>query len=213
MKDRFYLACFRDNVGANVAFHCKNGRGYSTDIDKAQVYTRSQAQQAWEGAREYDQPLSADHIDAMSVWKVDMQYIPSETILDSGVKKWVGFQRGRYNGNDVFWLSNKLPVVDFLKAQIFSLEDVQLADEDIVYVPFDLANSVKRRTFDNCKISRPIMIQGAGLKTPDSVKRERRRKNNPKTKMRCESCGKFNWQLNPYEFEGCSSSNCEKYVS
>lgn len=43
MKDRFYLACFRDNVGSNVGWHCIDGKGYSTDVSKAHTYTREQA--------------------------------------------------------------------------------------------------------------------------------------------------------------------------
>lgn len=211
MKDRFYLACFRDNVGSNVAFHGNGGCGYTTDIDKADAYTRDKAQQAWEMAREYDQPISADHVDALAVWKVDMQYIPTETIIDSTVLQWVGFQRGRYNGNDVFWLTGKLHDVDFTKSKIFGFDEVPIEDESIVYVPFELANKVKRRTFDFSKINRRTMIQGAGLRTPDRIKREKRRKYNPKTRMNCPSCGKIHWQLNPYDFEGCNDIWCEEY--
>lgn len=43
MKNRFYFACLRDNVGSNVAFHGHNGSGYPTDLDKAETYTLEQA--------------------------------------------------------------------------------------------------------------------------------------------------------------------------
>jgi len=78
MKNRFYLACLRDNVGDNVAFHSANGNGYPTNVSEAEIYTLEQAQNAWENGRGFDQPISADHVDALTVWKVDCQYIPIE---------------------------------------------------------------------------------------------------------------------------------------
>lgn len=209
MKDRFYLACFRDNVGSNVAFHGSGGRGYSTDLDKADTYTLEQAQRAWEMGREYDQPISAEHIDALAVWKVDMQYIPSETVINDSVRFWVAFQKGCYDGNDVYWLTDKLPSTDFTKAKRFHLNEVSLSDTDIVYVPMYVAQDQKRRTFDYSKLNKRKMIQGAGLKIPERIKRERRRKNNPKIRMNCPSCGKIHWQYNPYDFEGCNDALCK----
>lgn len=214
MKNRFYLACFRDNVGANVGFHAIDGKGYVTDIDKAHQYTLEQAQRAWDCGREFDQPISADHIDSQTVWKVDCQYIPHLSFADPKYQEYVAFQKGRWNGNDVFWITESgMPTVDFSKAKRFSLDIAKgyAYDEELVYVPFERADKVKRRTFDYSKFNARTMVQGAGLKMPDWLKRKKRRSNNPKVRWNCPCCGKINWQLNPYDFDGCSDITCDEY--
>ncbi len=44
MNNRFYMMCLRETVGNNASFHCHNGNGYSSDIDRAHVYTLEEAQ-------------------------------------------------------------------------------------------------------------------------------------------------------------------------
>ena len=92
MKKRFYLACFRDNVGGNVAFHGVKGTSYVTDVNKAKTLSREEAQRAWDMGREFDMPISADHVDLLTTWKVDIQTIPRETVIDTGVSEWVAYQ-------------------------------------------------------------------------------------------------------------------------
>lgn len=48
MKNRFYMLCLRDTVGSNASFHCYQGAGYNTNIDKAHVYTLGEAQNDWQ---------------------------------------------------------------------------------------------------------------------------------------------------------------------
>lgn len=81
MKNRFYLACLRDNVGDNVAFHATGHNGYVTDVSRAQVYTREEAQSAWDGGRYFDQPISTDHVDKKTVCKIDTQHIPFDGVV------------------------------------------------------------------------------------------------------------------------------------
>lgn len=209
MKNRFYLACLRDNVGSNVGFHAIDGRGYTTDLSKAHVYTREEAQQAW--SRDIDLPLSADHIDALAVWKVDCQCIPHSTTLKSGCDAYVAFQAKRWDGNDVYWLTEKLPSTDFSKAKIFTPDQVSENEPGLVYLPYSLANEKKRRTFAASLINKRIHVQGAGIKTPDHIKRDSRRRDSGKTRWNCPGCGKIHWQLNPYDFDGCNDVTCDEW--
>lgn len=211
MKNRFYLACFRDNVGGNVGFHGIEGRGYTTNIDDAEQYTLEAAQKAWDSAREYDQPISADHIDALTCWKVDCQYIPSESDFSKSETGYVAFQQSRWDGNDVYWYALEGATLNFKLAKPLNLSEAKALGKQYVVLPFDLADKQKRRTFAMSLLNPRTMIQGAGLKMPDRVKRERRHTNNPKTRMNCPQCGKINWQDNPYEFEGCSDTFCRDY--
>lgn len=51
MNDRFYMLCLRETVGTNASFHCRNGNGYSSNIDAAHVYTLEEAQESWNKGR------------------------------------------------------------------------------------------------------------------------------------------------------------------
>lgn len=207
--NRFYLVCTRETVGTNASFHCLNGCGYSSDIDNAHVYTREEAQRAWELGREIDLPISADHVDALSVFHVDCQRVSVSTVIQTKCLKYVGFVKGRWDGNDLYWLSNgSLPTTDFSKASTFESPS---DSEGIVWLPFDIADAVKRRTFNINLLDRRRMIQGAGLKTPDHIKRQRRKKASGKVRWNCPTCGKISWQYNPYDFDGCHDYLCEGY--
>lgn len=213
-SNRFYLACFRDNVGSNVSFHRKNGSGYSTDLDQAHIFTREEAQFEWEHCREFEQPLCADRIDALAEWHVDFQRLPTseDTMLVDGCKAYVAYQAKSWNGNDVYWLSNgRMPTCNFKLATIFP-EPIDTKDHDVIWVPFEIADKAKRRTIDINKINPRSMCQAAGLITPKRVKRQHRRHDSGKTRWNCPSCGRISWQYNPSFFEGCSNINCDKWT-
>ncbi|OCY53717.1 hypothetical protein [Acinetobacter pittii] len=205
MKNRFYLACFRDNVGTNVSFHCVDGKGYATDIDKAHVYSLEEAQKEWDTGRTYDRPISAEHVDELAIWKVDHQYIPHETQVIDGVIGYAVFVKGQFDGNDVYWLNKKSfkTSTDFEMASYFSIEEIAELDKRFIAIPYCLAEKAKRRTFDFSKYNARSMTQGAGLKMPDHLKKAKRRVENPKSRFNCPNCGKIVWQFNPYEFDHC----------
>ena len=207
MKNRFYLACFRDNVGSSVSFQRKEFKGYHTDIDQAHECTLEEAQWEFNHAREYDLPLSADHVDALSVWKVDHQYIPNNTQPFTDIHNtYVAFEKGIWDGNDVYWLisENQSTSTDFDQAYVMGAEKAKKLSSRFIVIPFDLANKSKRRTFDFRKVDKRTMVQGAGLITPKHLKKVNRRNPNPMARFNCPECGKINWQHNPYDFEGCN---------
>ncbi len=173
MKNRFYMACLRDTVGNNVSFHCVDGYGYSTDIGKAHVYTKEEAQRDWERGRDFDLPLCADEVDALAVWHVDCQLIPSTTTIEPGCTEYVGFVKGRWDGNDVFWLTRTTAKTDFSQAVSFEASE---QDPDVVYLPRHMAEKVKRRTIQIQNVTRRKMITAAGLVTPDHIAKSKRRK-------------------------------------
>lgn len=206
-SNRFYLACLRDTTGTNVAFH-GDPSGYHTDIDKAREYTLEQAQRAWNAGREFDLPLCADRVDALATWHVDCQYIPHKSTIVENCNRYVAFQKGRWDGNDVFWIrTDGAPTTDFSMAGVYDTP----GDEDgAVWIPFELADAVKRRTVSISNINRRKMVQGAGLIMPEHVKRHRNRRDSGKTRWNCPGCGKINWQYNPHDFQGCKDAFCPK---
>lgn len=204
MKNRFYLPSSHGNLGSNMVFHRHEERGYSTNLDEAHVYTLEEAQKQWNYGDET--PVSADHVDALAVWKVDCQNIPKETQPFIDIHNtYVAFKKGLWDGNDVYWLNtNKFNIsTDFDSASVFGYSEAKKLGSSYVVIPFCLADKAKRRTFDFRKLNKRIMVQGAGLRMPESVKKERRKVSNPMTRFNCPLCGKINWQHNPYDFEVC----------
>lgn len=214
MNNRFYLACTRSTTGSCMVWHCMNGKGYSTDLSNAHVYTLEEAQKVWDLARDIDQPVSADHVDALAVYKVDMQKLPTESQIESKTDQYAAFQKGVYDGNDVYWRTDKLSgssAVDFSQASIFSYQEAIGLSDSFILIPHALADSLKRRTFDASKFNPRTMVQAAGLRVPDHIKRERHTKRNPKTRFNCPDCGCLSWQDNPHDFLGCSNLKCSAY--
>lgn len=210
-RDRFYLACLRDTVGGNMAFHGKSGSGYPTDTKKAEVYSLADAQRAWDSGRHFDQPVSADHVDALLVPKVDCQRLPYETCIDPNVHEWLAFKRGSWDGNYVYWRTEGGSSLDVTEAITYTLTEVKADDPRWVFVPKALALSNISMTFAVRHFNPRTMVQAAGLLKPKSLKLQARRKNNPKTRMNCDHCGKIHWQYNPHDFEGCNDPNCKGY--
>lgn len=214
MSNRFYLACFRDNVGSNVGFHCIDGKGYSTNIDKAHVYTLEEAQRQWDSGREYDQPISADHIDALAKWHVDHQYIPYETTLNDPSNCYVAFKKGVWDGNDVYWLNIDLCTtsLDFETASVFGADRAGKLDKSFIAIPFQVADSAKRRTFNNGLFNLRLMVEEAGLVMPSRFKKNKKKKpNSGKTRWNCPGCGQITWQFNPHDFDGCRNYKCSEW--
>ena len=204
MKNKFYLRSPHGNTGSNMVFHAIDGKGYTSNLDLAHVYTLEEAQKEWELARDGEYPISADHIDSLSSWKVDHQYLPSKSDL-SPSDKYMFFVKGMWDGNDVYWTDlNGNKSTNFLHAQIIGRTAAECINHnDYVVVPFELADKKKRRTFNFALLNHRKMMIAAGLRTPERIKKARRRVINPMTRFNCPTCGKINWQHNPYDFDGC----------
>lgn len=77
----FYLQDSRSYVGNDVLWWAKNGKGYTTDLSKAHVYSKAEAVRQHE-MRETDIPWPKDYIDAKTRPAVDMQYIKRAEALE-----------------------------------------------------------------------------------------------------------------------------------
>lgn len=206
MSKLFYLACFRDNVGSNTGFHCADFKGYHTNLDVAHKCTLEEAQREFDNARSFELPLSVKHVDALAVYKVDHQHLPKESQISADCNAYVAFRKGHFDGNDVYWLNTDTcdSSLDFTQASVFGRDKAEKLNPMVyIVMPFALADTAKRRTFDHSKVNKRTMVFGAGLHTPDHIKKARRRVADPKTRFNCPRCGKIRWQQNPHDFEGC----------
>lgn len=83
--DLFYLQDSRSYVGNDVMFWAIGGKGYTTDLRKAQTYTREEAQRMHK-SRPSDIPWAKSYIDSKTRPAVDMQYIKREDgVIGAGI--------------------------------------------------------------------------------------------------------------------------------
>lgn len=153
------MICTRDTVGSNASFHCVDGCGYHTDISKAETYTREEAQLAWNNAREIDLPISAYHVDELSVYHVDCQKLPTADDLSFGAP-YVAFCKNSWDGNDVYWVTKTAAKTDFSQALKFDQADKEL--NDVIWVSFALADAAKRKTFCINLIDKKLWFRAQG---------------------------------------------------
>jgi len=84
--DEFYLQDSRSYVGNDMLFWAADGKGYTTDMRKAEVYTREKAL-AQHQCRETDIPWPKAYIDARTRPAVDMQYVKrDEALAGTGIE-------------------------------------------------------------------------------------------------------------------------------
>jgi len=84
--DEFYLQDSRSYVGNDVLFWAKDGKGYTTDMRLAHVYTKEQAV-AKHRSRETDIPWPKAYIDVRTRPAVDMQYVKrAEALAGTGIE-------------------------------------------------------------------------------------------------------------------------------
>jgi hypothetical protein len=85
VSDQFYLQDSRSFVGNDVVWWALSGNGYTTDLRKAQTYSKEEAQQM-HNARETDIPWPKEYIDQKWRPAVDFQYIKrGEALRDTGI--------------------------------------------------------------------------------------------------------------------------------
>lgn len=76
----FYLQDSRGYVGNDVLWWAKGGNGYTTDLSKAHIYTREEAQRQHD-MRRTDIPWPKAYIDGKTRPAVDMQHIRRDEAL------------------------------------------------------------------------------------------------------------------------------------
>lgn len=84
--NEFYLQDSRSYVGNDVLWWAHGGNGYTTDLSKAQIYTKEDAQRM-HTSRPSDIPWPKPYIDAKTRPAVDMQYIKrDEALTGTGIE-------------------------------------------------------------------------------------------------------------------------------
>lgn len=186
MADQFYLQDSRDHayVGDGLLFHAKEGHGYVTDLDKAELYTAEQAT----SHRDTDVPWPKDYIDARTHLGVDHQYISQQ---DASLKLLPGCMcvlqvPNKWNGNDILFARMPIGETDrFERAHRLTLEDARyIGDDDLVIWPVEYLLMHARRVVHRQDVDLKEALRGTGIKLP----KPRR----PRAMMfNCHGCGRF----------------------
>ena len=215
MKNRFYKTSSHGGCGSTVMFWAVNGNGYVTDIDEAHIYTHEEMQHEVNEKYycEATIPLSSDHVDALSTWRVDCQYIIEDDHYPNSVdpnNEYVAIKKQCWDGNDLAFSNGLGFGYDYSKSSTFNSVAAELEDNnsDFYFVPKSITDQLARRTFQTRNINRRKMIQGAGI---IGVRKQRESTSSGKTRWNCPTCGKISWQYNPYNFDGCTDWLCDSY--
>ncbi|ABM25343.1 hypothetical protein Sputw3181_2519 [Shewanella sp. W3-18-1] len=210
MSQLFYLRDSRTNVGSTCLFWAKDGCGYTSDLNKAHVYTIEEAQRQF-NSRHTDVPLCKELVDELATVRVDCQYLG-----DSGEKsecdEYVICINGDWDGNDVYWLSQfGFSDINYNTATIFSYQDaldiqsLGVGINTTIYAKADI-DAIARRTFQAANVNERRMITAAGIRKP---KRPRTRQTTGKARGNCPHCGCITWGFNPYEAYTCAQADAE----
>ena len=208
----FYLRDTRTNVGSTCMFWTLNGNGYTSNLDKAHVYTLEDAQRHFND-RYTDVPLSKALVDELATVRVDHQYLDDSMAgLVTGCDQYViHCCIGDFDGNDVYWKAERGCTVNLSDAMVLTKDEAEQAmrflDDAVIY-PFLYAVSISRRTFQARNVNERRMITAAGIRKP---RRKRERPTTGRTRGNCPDCGKVTWGFIPYETYTCAEAAREKY--
>jgi len=213
MKNAFYKT--NGFVGSSVMFWAIDGRGYTSNIDLAEIYTREQAQRDVDNdwLRDKDEfPLCAESVNALSQWRVDCQYVKQTyPEYQDPNDEYVLVKKGLWDGNDLAFGTGIDWDFDYSKAKIFSAFDVEAYIErdhpTLTIVPRHHADEIARRTFQKQNINRRKMITSAGI---IGLRKKRKSLATGKNRFNCAVCGRMVWEYaHPDDEVICSSVSCE----
>ena len=200
MKREFYLRDTRSNVVSTCIFWAKDGCGYVSDVDKAEVFNFDEAQR-YADEKHHFIPLSKMVVDSLATIRVDMQYLTLNTDFSKGII--IHRCVGNYDGNDIFFDNGYGGfTANYNEAKVYGINgSLDLANKSGVALSEAFLDTICRRTLQATNVNHRKMITNAGIKyraprTP--------RKTTGKTRGNCPECGKITWNYNPHENAYCA---------
>lgn len=175
----FYLQDSRSYVGSNLQFW-KEGGGYTTDIDKAELFSMDAAIKQ-NVARETDIPWPIEYLQDRSHHGVDFQHMkPHEAGAFITPECVFVYQVPNFwDGNDVFWLYENQD-----QGPLFDKASFGAPRAGLIMWPKAYIETKARRVVHQSNVSIRKALAGSGI----TLHKPKRRK--PPT-CKCEHCGKF----------------------
>ena len=208
MSRQFYLQDSRSHayVGDGLSFHAKEGRGYVTDLDKAELFTQEQAT----GHRETDIPWPKDYIDARTRLGVDHQYVDLAEAFEQhpDATEFYLQKPNAWNGNNLIWLGSLVMFSSDLKLAVkVAAADIaktarRCGQHGAVAWPAAYIDAHSRRLVERDDVNLKEALRGTGIKLP-------RPRKIPMMMFNCAGCGRFVSDRQRYEHNcrNCGADN------
>ena len=182
-------------------FWVKDGRGYSTDLSRAEVFSHEEAQKRADHQDDFV-PLCKSKVDELATIRVDMQHLRLNNLDFS---KGIVIQRhpARYDGNDIFFDDGAGGYTsDYSEAKVYADIDAleALSNQQGIVLSKAFLDTICRPTIQVQNINHRKMITAAGIKYRSPRKK---RAGTGKTRGNCPDCGKITWGYDPHENAYC----------
>lgn len=186
--EQFLLQDTRELIGSRISWW-RQGGGYTTDIDLAEVFSRESAAGQHE-SRETDVPWPLSFVRSRIELAVDFQYLRIRWVPQSGDELCYVAVKCDFDGNDLIWVGANTALPDLRKASVFSLTEAlaQFGNEAAFFSrqiwPKAHVDALARPVASTLKMNVNQALEGTGI---ELRKRATRRRGTPK----CYGCGRF----------------------
>lgn len=200
-ENEFYLRDTRSDVGNTCMFWKKNGCGYGTSLEGAEIFTHEEAQK-YADRKDHFIPLSKARVDQVTTVRVDMQLLKLDCDFSEGMI--VHRYPGQYDGNDIFFDDGEGGyTADYGKAKVYDAMSsiIALQNQRGAILSKKFLDTICRPTLQAGNVNHRIMMTSAGIKYRAP---RYRRPTMGKTRGNCPECGKITWSYNPYESDYCN---------
>lgn len=208
VSKQYYVQDSRSNVGDNLMFWAPTGGGYTSNIDKAALFTE-EAAFSQHRSRHGDVPWPADYVRSRARPVVDMQYVmhAEALALHPDATEFYLQRPGMWDGNDLIFVprTGKQGTSDLRKARVVTRDELD-GDESLramgVAWPRSYLDAKSRLAAEAsvCNIAEALAPTGLALVPVPKAKPER---------YRCHGCGVFLAIGNYYSGTGCPSCGAD----
>lgn len=192
---QYLLRDSRSNTGSSMMFWSATG-GYTSNVSLAQRFSKEDAESQYR-CRETDHPYLEIEIMLRSYPAIDMQELRDPILYEKDSPCYI-VRKNKFDGNNLFFDSlkdNEMLTNNLRQAKLYTAKEQHLLySQDKEYLlSRDLAWKLARFVCPANSIDPRKLITKGKIKLQPKP-----RETSGKTKLQCESCGKFVWVWNPY---------------
>lgn len=199
-KQEFYIRDSRSDVGTSAMFWSSPG-GYTSDLNKAQAFTRDDAI-SQHMCRETDIPVLISIAREYSYLAVDMQYLPDTGISDLNYL----VIKNKYDGNNVLFTErgcNSFGLDSFRPVTAEKAKNSMELNKGIDCYPADKIEAIARPVVNSVYLQTRTVLRRAKIKMNPRLLAKNQSTATGKERGNCPECGKIVWDFNPYSDFRC----------
>lgn len=161
---KFVLRDSRGDTGTNCNFW-RQGGGYTSNFSEAELFDTERAL-AQHRSRKSDIPIAAALLEPFLKKVVDCQYLPNEA-KESDDEQFVIQAKGRWDGNDIFFITHNKTSTIFTEAKIFdwksALEFVENNTQSYAVFSHSKISKISRAAIDSNIINQHQLAKQANI--------------------------------------------------